>query len=159
MKKVFLFIILAGLSIKASNAQTVYNEIFRMAKETVSNPHKSLETRKINQFKVDELNYMAMKSREIMPDSAATVLDYQALALYEYVDLFVNKLGEAKRKKEKEHILKIFKEATINNPRFFDMDTNLVMSYYNSDKFITQFSLDTDWIKALSEVRNRLRDK
>ena len=98
-----------------------------------------------------------MKTKEVMPDSAVTVLDYQAFALYEFINLYMDKMGKTDKKKEKTTILNIFKSASINNPRFFDMDKPLVLSYYNNDNYLTQFSLDTDWVKALAEVRRMLR--
>jgi hypothetical protein len=36
------------------------------------------------------------------------------------------------------------------------MDKDLVLSYYNREDYITQFSLDTDWIKAMAEVKRVL---
>ncbi len=141
----------------SANGQEVYQEILRLSKKAVSDPSKSTQVKKINLFKVDELNYMAMKTKEVMPDSAVTVLDYQAFALYEFINLYMDKMGKTDKKKEKTTILNIFKSASINNPRFFDMDKPLVLSYYNNDNYLTQFSLDTDWVKALAEVRRMLR--
>ena len=141
----------------SANGQEVYQEILRLSKMAVSDPSKSTQVKKINLFKVDELNYMAMKTKEVMPDSAVTVLDYQAFALYEFINLYMDKMGKTDKKKEKTTILNIFKSASINNPRFFDMDKPLVLSYYNNDNYLTQFSLDTDWVKALAEVRRMLR--
>lgn len=141
----------------SANGQEVYQEILRLSKKAVSDPSMSTQVKKINLFKVDELNYMAMKTKEVMPDSAVTVLDYQAFALYEFINLYMDKMGKTDKKKEKTTILNIFKSASINNPRFFDMDKPLVLSYYNNDNYLTQFSLDTDWVKALAEVRRMLR--
>ena len=74
-----------------------------------------------------------------------------------FVNLYMSKIGKIDKKKEKEKILNIFKIASINNPRFFDMDKSLVLSYYNNDNYLTQFSLDTDWVKAIAEARKVLR--
>lgn len=141
----------------SANGQDVYNEILRLSRKAVKDTSKSTQVRKINLFKVDELNYMAMKTKEMMPDSSVTVLDYQAFAMYEFINLYMDKIGKTDKKKEKTAILNIFKSASINNPRFFDMDKPLVLSYYNNDNFLTQFSLDTDWVKALAEARKLLR--
>lgn len=157
MKRIlFMALLFCMISISA-NSQEVYKEILRLSNKYVNDPSKSTQVKKINLFKVDGLNYMAMKTKEVMPDSAVTILDYQAFALYEFINLYVSKIGKTDKKKEKEKILGIFKNASINNPRFFDMDKPLVLSYYNNDKYITQFSLDTDWVKALAEVRKVLR--
>ncbi|MFA4046758.1 hypothetical protein HPS54_09805 [Prevotella sp. PCHR] len=157
MKKLLFMALLLCMTSISANGQEVYQEILRLSKKAVSDPSKSTQVKKINLFKVDELNYMAMKTKEVMPDSAVTVLDYQAFALYEFINLYMDKMGKTDKKKEKTTILNIFKSASINNPRFFDMDKPLVLSYYNNDNYLTQFSLDTDWVKALAEVRRMLR--
>lgn len=157
MKKLLLMALIMCMSNISANGQDVYNEILRLSRNAVKDTSKSTQVRKINLFKVDELNYMAMKTKEMMPDSSVTVLDYQAFAMYEFINLYMDKIGKTDKKKEKTAILNIFKSASINNPRFFDMDKPLVLSYYNNDNFLTQFSLDTDWVKALAEARKLLR--
>ena len=157
MKKLLFMALLLCMTSISANGQEVYQEILRLSKKAVSDPSKSTQVKKINLFKVDELNYMAMKTKEVMPDSAVTVLDYQAFALYEFINLYFDKMCKTDKNKEKTTILKIFKSASINNPRFFDMDKPLVLSYYNNDSYLTQFSLDTDWVKALAEVMRMVR--
>ena len=61
-------------------------------------------------------------------------------------------------KKRKEQILQIFRDASINHPLYNDPDKNLVLVYFNSEDYLTQFSLDTDWIKALAEVKKKLAE-
>jgi len=134
-------------------AQNVYNEILRLSKTVANDTTKNVETRKIATFKVDELNYMAMKSNEVMPDSTVRMLDYQAYAMYDFINLYIDRLSKAKRDAEKEVIRVQFKNASINNSRFNDMDKDLVLSYYNRNDYLTQFSLDTDWVKAIEEIR------
>jgi hypothetical protein len=36
---------------------------------------------------------------------------------------------------------------------FNDTDKDLVLAYDNNENYITRFSLDTDWEKALQQVR------
>ena len=99
-----------------------------------------------------------MKSSEQMPDSSMKMLDRQAYAVYDYVNSYISDLSRCENKKEKENIKIIYKEATIHNPRFNDMDKDLILSYYHRGDYITQFSLDTDWISAKEEVK-RLTQK
>jgi hypothetical protein len=33
------------------------------------------------------------------------------------------------------------------------MDKELILSYYNNENYITRFSLDTNWVKALAVVK------
>ena len=46
----------------------------------------------------------------------------------------------------------------LNHPLYNDLDKNLVLVYFNSEDYLTQFSLDTDWIKALAEVKKKLAE-
>ena len=155
MKRIlFILILLCGWSISLS-AQEVYQEIMRLSKKVAEDKSKDLETRKVATFKVDELKYMAMKTRELMPDSTVRVLDVQAYAMYDFVNLFLRRLGEAKKKSAKEAVIARFRAASINNSRFNDMDRDLVLSYYNNSNYLTRFSLDTDWVKALAEIRSQ----
>ena len=104
MKRIlFILILLCGWSISLS-AQEVYQEIMRLSKKVAEDKSKDLETRKVATFKVDELKYMAMKTRELMPDSTVRVLDVQAYAMYDFVNLFLRRLGEAKKKSAKEAV-------------------------------------------------------
>ena len=56
-------------------------------------------------------------------------------------------------KKDKELLKAKFRTASINNSLFNDVDKEVVYSYVDNDNFITQFSLDTNWVKALEEVK------
>ena len=96
---------------------------------------------------------MAMKTREVKPDAKVIELDRQALAMYEFVSMFLDEVTKAKKKKDRLEVVRIFKETSVYYPRFHDTDKELVMSYYDNPKFITQFSLDTDWEKSLAEVK------
>ena len=146
MKRIlFILILLCGWGVSLS-AQEVYQEIMRLSKKVAEDKLKDLETRKVATFKVDELKYMAMKTRELMPDSTVRVLD---------VNLFLRRLGEAKKKSAKEAVIARFRAASINNSRFNDMDRDLVLSYYDNSNYLTRFSLDTDWVKALAEIRSQ----
>lgn len=137
-----------------AHAQAVYNEVYRLAKKTADSTQLNLETRKVAMFKVYALDYMSQKSVEVMPDSSAYVLDKQAYALYDFVDFYMNNLSKAK-KQQKEVVMTVFRNASLNNPRFGDTDKDYVLSYVNNTDFITPFSLDTDWEKADAEVHNR----
>lgn len=156
-----LITIMAVLAMFTANAgaQKVYQEIMKLSEKVANDKSKDIGSRKIATFKVDELNYMAMKTKELMPDSSVTVLDNQAYAMYDFVNLYVKKLTEAKTKKDKGVIISLFKNASLQNPRFNDMDLELVESYIRTQGYVTKFSLDTDWIKAIEQVRTELRSR
>ncbi len=75
--------------------------------------------------------------------------------MIEFVNLFVSRLSEIKKDKDKEMLKAKFRTATINNSLFNDVDKEVIYSYVDNENYITQFSLDTDWPKALAEVTGK----
>jgi len=152
MKKLFLIAAICCITSINCNAQEVYKEILRLSQQGAADKSKDLDTRRVYQFKVDELTYMLMKFREQMPDSSMLVVDRQAYAMYDFVNAYIADLANASKKKDKQLVREVYKNATIHNPYFNDMDKDLVLSYYRRDDFLCQFSLDTNWIKAKAEA-------
>lgn len=152
MKKLILLALLAIAT--TAQGQEAYNELRQKAKTTISNPNANAVVKQISQFKLDALNYMAMKMREVMPDSSATFLDKQAIAMDNFVNFYIEKLIESTKQPNVEQVkmIKMFMDASYSNPLFEDKDTELVLSYYNSADSMTRFSLDTDWRKAVAAL-------
>ena len=152
MKKVILFALLAIAT--SMQAQEAYNELRQKAKTTVNDPKTNAVVKQISQFKLDALNYMAIKMQEEMPDSSATFLDKQAIATDNFVNFYVEKLIESTKLPNVQQVkmIKMFMDASYSNPLFNDKDTELVLSYYNSAQSMTRFSLDTDWRKAVAAI-------
>ena len=152
MKKLILLALLAIAT--TAQGQEAYNELRQKAKTTISNPNANDVVKQISQFKLDALNYMAMKMREVMPDSSATFLDKQAIAMDNFVNFYIEKLIESTKQPNVEQVkmIKMFMDASYSNPLFEDKDTELVLSYYNSADSMTRFSLDTDWRKAVAAI-------
>ena len=65
----------------------------------------------------------------------------------------MKRLSEAKDKKEREIVMAKFKGATTGNALFNDMDKEYVYAYVDNPGYITQFSIDTNWVSALEEVK------
>ncbi len=152
MKKVILFALLAIAT--SMQAQEAYNELRQKAKTTVNDPKTNAVVKQISQFKLDALNYMAIKMQEEMSDSSATFLDKQAIAMDNFVNFYVEKLIESTKLPNVQQVkmIKMFMDASYSNPLFNDKDTELVLSYYNSAQSMTRFSLDTDWRKAVAAI-------
>ena len=152
MKKLILLALLAIAT--TAQGQEAYNELRQKAKTTISNPNANAVVKQISQFKLDALNYMAMKMREVMPDSSATFLDKQVIAMDNFVNFYIEKLIESTKQPNVEQVkmIKMFMDASYSNPLFEDKDTELVLSYYNSADSMTRFSLDTDWRKAVAAI-------
>ena len=164
MKRIILMAVISLATATTAMAQDVFRILLDDAKSVADDRTKDIETRKIATFKYDELSYMAMKVRDdVLRDTTnleffnktVTMLNEQSLAMHEYIQLYMERLAKAKKKSDRDIVITIFKDASINNPLFNDMDKELILSYFNNDNFITQFSLDTDWVKALEAVRKK----
>ena len=162
MKKFLMIVAMCCLTMATAQAQEGFKELLKSAKEIAEDKSKDIETRKIATFKFDELSYMAMKVRDdVLRDTTdleffnktVTMLNEQSFAMHEFVTLYLNSLAKAKKKSERDIIITVFRDASINNPLFNDMDKELILAYYNNENYLTQFSLDTNWVKALEAVR------
>lgn len=158
-KSIIALAMLCSLSLSAQ-AQQIYDEVMRMQKsfQTVKlDESKDMAERKVASFKWDVIEYMLYKGKD---DDTFTEqqLGEQTNAMIEYLTLYFKRLGEAKNKAKKDIVVTRFKNASINNSFFHDMDQELVLAYYNSSNFATPFSLDTDWTKALAEIRSKSWD-
>lgn len=161
MKKILMTAVVLLLTASA-NAQDVFKLLLQDAKTVAEDKSKDLETRKIATFKYDELSYMAMQVRDdVLRDSTdldffnrtVTMLNEQSFAMYEFIEFYFERLAAAKKKEERDIVITVFRNASINHPLFNDMDKDLILAYYNNENYLTQFSLDTDWVKALAAVR------
>ena len=152
MKKILIVLMLfIGMN---AQAQEVYNELRQKNKEIIENPQAHELIRKISQFKLDALNYLAIKMQEQMPDSSVTFLDRQALAMNQYVTFYIKKLVDFNDMPQalQTEMTKMFMDTTLNTPLFRDKDKELTLSYYNDGGSPTRFSLDTDWEKAYETI-------
>lgn len=145
------------MSVLSTSAQEIYDEVRRIEKEakTFANDTKNnLDARKIATFKYDAIYYLIDKASQ-EPLFSEYELGVQTNAMIEFVNLFVSKLSTLKKNKDKDMLKAVFRTATINNSLFNDVDKEVIYSYVDNKNFITQFSLDTDWPKALAEVQSK----
>ena len=153
MKKLLMIfaILFAATSV---SAQEIYKEVKRIQKqaETFANDTtKNLDERKIACFKYDAIYYMMVKAGD--NHVTAYELGNQTSAMIDFVNLYIKRLSMEKKKSQRDIIMSRFKKVTIENALFNDMDKDIIYAYIDNDNFITQFSLDTNWVKALEEVR------
>ncbi len=172
MKKVLFAVMLLFAGLTSVSAQDIYREIVHMSDSVANDESKLIDVRRIAKFKSNALKYWAGKlmMEQIpegsngnidlnaiqVPDTVWRELDNQAISLYNYVHIYQTRLTRAEKEKDRRNLLLLFKEASILFPRFNDPDTEFTQSYCNDDRFLTQFSLDTDWVKALAYVREKL---
>mgnify|MGYP001009735872 FL=1 len=157
MKQLFIILALVCMSVLSTSAQEIYDEVRRIEKEAkafANDTKNNLEARKIATFKYDAIYYLVDKASQ-EPLFSEYELGVQTNAMIEFVNLFVSKLSTLKKNKDKDMLKAVFRTATINNSLFNDVDKEVIYSYVDNENFITQFSLDTDWPKALAEVQSK----
>lgn len=155
MKKYLLLLIMACFTVSAANAQEIYKEVVRLktnAETLMNDTTKNMDVRKVACFKNDALYYLIDKAADA-PDFSELELGKQANAMIEFVNTFIKRLSQEKKKKDKNIILATYKNATTSNPLFNDPEKEVTYGYVDNEKYITQFSLDTDWVKALQTIK------
>lgn len=152
-------LVLVLASTAAISAQEIYTEVRNMAIASIDNPATNPQVRQISQFKLDALNYMAIKMREEMPDSAADFLDKEALSLHIFINNYTNALVANSQQPAayQMKIIKAFMDASYSNPLFNDEDKDVVLAYFNDGKNMTRFSLDTDWRRAVLAAEEAMK--
>lgn len=162
MRKIFMIAAFLSLAFTAS-AQDVLNEIVKTSQATANDTTQSMNVRKIAVFKYDALTYL--RSKMLQPadvlknqnnlsalNETIRILNEQALAMNQYVTLYLKRLGEAK-KKNQDIVTHIFKQATRDHKYFNDVDTDVTLAYFDRYDYPIQFCLDCDWVKTLAFVR------
>lgn len=159
MKKL-LFLLMMFLTVSTTmQAQDIYNFIRENAQKSVNDPKTEPMLRNMNQFKLDALNYMAMKMKQEMPDSTVTFLDNQAYALNNFMNLYMRTVIDNMKQPKAYQVkfIKLFMDASYSNPLFNDEDKELVLSYFSDGSNMTRFSLDTDWRRAYIAAHMELK--
>lgn len=155
MKKLLLSLTLLVAFTLTASSQEIYKEVRRIMQqeEAIKNDaSKSLDARKIATFKWDAIYYIIMKAGESDTFTSYQV-GQQTDAMIDFVNRYVKRLSEEKKKQQREIIKSRYKNASLTNSLFNDMDKDIIYGYVDNQNFITQFSLDTDWVKALEEVK------
>ena len=154
MKKFLpIILLLCFLPLKMS-AQEVYNYLLDATTNTVNNPASTYTQVRIAQFKRTALVYLKRKAFETMPEVTEQFLNKQAYYMSEYVALFFDELLKGKKDDDNKRKAKIylFMDTSKANPLFDDPDKEVTYGYVDNEQYITQFALDTDWVKALKEI-------
>lgn len=155
MKKLLSVLAIFLALTTGTSAQEIFNEVKKIEKQAeafANDTTKNINERKIACFKYDAIYYLINQGSR-NEHFTEYELGQQTDALIEFVNLFVKKLSMAEKSKDKELIKAKFRTATINNSLFNDVDKEVVYSYVDNKNFITQFSLDTNWVKALEDVK------
>ena len=159
MKRLFITLFLAGFLCTVAHSQEIYTQIRSKAKAALRDPNTPPMQRQFNQFKADALDYMVMKMKEKMPDSSAVVLDRQALALNEFLTLYIQTITRHKQDPPAllSKYIKLFMDISVGKPLFNDNESDITHCYYVDENNLTRFSLDTNWQIAVLAVRIELK--
>ena len=158
MKRLFIILFATFALATTSSAQEIFYEIKNSAEAIIANPSANPLVKKFSRFKVEALNYMAMKMREEMPDSTVELLDKEALSLNTFLTIYTNALVENSQQPAafQLKVISAFMDASYGNPLFNDPDKDLVLVFFKDGESMTRFSLDTDWRRAVLAVKEAL---
>ena len=159
MKRLFITLGLVFTLSASVSAQDIYYEVRRNAQENIDNPATNPIVKQFSIFKLEALNYMAIKMKEVMPDSTAEFLDHEALALNTFLTSYTASLMESKDEPAayQVKVIKVYMDASYSNPLFNDSDKEMVLAYYKNGNSMTRFSLDTDWRRAILAARESMK--
>lgn len=153
MKKIFITLMLFCSFAMQSSAQEIYEEVKNIMASYEAEKNdttKNIELRKIATFKYDAIYYLLLQTE----GETERELGNQVASMIDFVNLFLERVQEGRKdKKNKELVLAKFKAASLEHAKYNDTDKETVYAYVDHPNFITQFSLDTDWIKALEAVK------
>ncbi|MBQ8046358.1 MAG: hypothetical protein IJ196_00295 [Prevotella sp.] len=155
MKRILTLAILACMACLSASSQEIYKEVVRLmdnAEALKNDTTKSMDARLIATFKADAIYYMITKASDD-PTFTELELGTQTSAMIEFVNLYIKRLAAARRKDAKVAVQNRFSNATTRNPLFNDVDKEVIYAYVGNNRYLTQFSIDTDWVKALAEVK------
>jgi len=154
MKHLALTLIALAVSIVAQ-AQDIFNEVRSLQKNyqaLAEDTTQNIDKRKIAVFKADALYYLTEKAAQT-DNFTEYKLGMQANAMIDFVNLFVKRISSTRKASEQEVLKAKFKSYTTSHSLFNDMEKEITYAYIDNDDFITQFSLDTDWVEALNDAR------
>lgn len=153
MKKIIITLMLFCSFAMQSSAQEIYEEVKNIMASYEAEKNdttKNIELRKIATFKYDAIYYLLLQTE----GETERELGNQVASMIDFVNLFLERVQEGRKdKKNKELVLAKFKAASLEHAKYNDTDKETVYAYVDHPNFITQFSLDTDWIKALEAVK------
>lgn len=153
MKRLFIILSVFFLSMGQLHAQEILQEVKNLMDgyEALKNDTKQrLDVRKVATFKYDALYYMCFKAE----DESEVELGQQANAMIDFVNLFLKRMGQVKAVEPRARLHAKFRAVSLRHSRYNDVDKDIVEAYVDNDDFITNFSLDTDWVKALEAVKD-----
>lgn len=156
MKHLLTLLFAIAISITAS-AQDIFNEVRALQKsyQTFSeDTTQNIERRKIAVFKADAIYYLTEKAGQT-DGFTEYQLGQQTDAMIEFVNLFVKRISSVRKANDQQVLKAKFKNYTTSHSLFHDMEKEITYAYVDNDDFITQFSLDTDWVEALKDAQQK----
>ena len=154
MKKIILSLLVLMASVASIQAQDLFKTVRDNATKVVNNPSSSDEEIQINQFKVTDLNYLAMMVQKRGLKKDTYFYDSQAVNMTSFITDFQVNLEKARAisPAKRMEIMKIYTDASKFNPLFKDTDKEKVNCYVDDKTTMTPFCLDTDWEKAYDQA-------
>lgn len=160
MKKlIFTMVLAAGFYAGQMQAQDLFKTVHDHATKVVNNPESDDEQTQVSQFEVTVLNYITTQVQKRGLKKDGYFFDSQAVNMKSFVDDFlfhINKARSVSQAKRLE-VIKCYRDASMQNPLFNDLDRERAHCYVNDKQTLTPFSLDTDWDKAYEQASKNIK--
>ena len=134
------FLFVSALSANAQQ-ERVSKQIYTSAYKVATDTKEDVNVRKAASFKVDAITYLNTRTLSAIVDTTSQLSNKEIAHLNAQLDSMAYYMHEY-----------------VNHPLYNDPDKDLVLAYFNREDYLTQFSLDTDWIAALAEVKKKLAE-
>ena len=160
MKKLIFTTLMAACCFAQVQAQELFKTVYEGALKVVNSADSDDEQVEIRHFIVTDLNYITMQCQQRgLHKDDFLFYDTQAVNLKCFIDDFffnINKARSISQAKRLE-VLRIYQEASLQNPLFRDSNHTSTHCYVNDKKSLTPFSLDTDWDKAYEQATKNVK--
>lgn len=160
MKKIIILALLFTATATNIKAQEIYDYLLDKSELVLNNPQSKDFDLKVAQFKVTAMRYFRKNIILQEGSVSSTWLDEQALALNEFVTNYLIELSQnsnasdATRKK----IIMRYNKASKNHAIFKNVDKEEAESFLYDKGGYTPFGLNTNWVKALAETKEKKND-
>ena len=159
MKKILTFVVMACMMSLTASAQEIYEEVVRLMNQSqavANDTTRTMDVRLVATFKADAIYYLVTKASED-PSFTELELGEQTSAMIQFVNYYLKQLAGVRKPADRVAMKNRFSNATTGNPLFNDVDKEVVYAYIGNDRYLTQFSIDTDWKKAFEAVGGVLK--
>lgn len=157
MKKLIILALLLTATATNIKAQEIYDYLLDKSEQVINTPQSKDFDLKVAQFKVTAMRYFRKHIIQQNGSVSSTWLDAQALALNEFVTNYLVELSQNSNATEaaRKAVVMRYCKASENNAMFKKVDKEEAESFVYDKGGYTPFCLNTNWVAALEETKEK----